>query len=256
MIVAAIVVAILVLALAKRDDGPAGVERRLTAPGVTGAWVFRPAGRDGDALPAVIFIHGWSAPDPDTYQDWIDHLVAEGNEVIYPTYQRSPFAVDPAVLRNVAIGVRDALALDGAAVDRRRIVVAGHSAGGALAADYAASAAGLGLPRPRALMAVYPGRAIGDRHARFPEVPPSRIAAGTRILVLLGARDEIARPHWARGLFKGATRVPQGRKRLVIVRDPAVADHSGPLRTGPEARRAFWGPLDALIRLSTGVSSR
>ena len=45
-------------------------------------------------------------------------------------------------------------------------MIAGHSVGGALAADYAAVAAFEGLPAPAAVFSVYPGRKL--RHLAVP----------------------------------------------------------------------------------------
>ena len=145
-------------------------------------------------------------------------------------------------LGNVLAALRIALARPG--LDTGSLVVAGHSAGGARAADYAALARTARLPVPRAIFALYPGRRLPRVPDGLPEIPPRRIASGTRILALASQTDGIVGTGTARELVDGATRADA---RLVLVEDPAVGDHQAPLRTGAAARRAFWAPLDRLI---------
>ena len=51
------------------------------------------------------------------------------------------------------------------------VVVAGYSLGGSLARDYAVAALRSGLPVPRALYAVFPGRGLCDEPTRLPPQP-------------------------------------------------------------------------------------
>ena len=124
------------------------------------------------------------------------------------------------------------------------LVVAGHSAGGALAADYAGIARSVGLPVPIAVFSAYPGRTLprlpfGDPGDR-PGADPGGHARGR-------ARGH-ARPR-GRHAAGAAARAPGGRAAasLVVIRDPAVSDHLGPQRADPAARREFWARLDRLI---------
>jgi dienelactone hydrolase len=136
-------------------------------------------------------------------------------------------------------------ALRRAPVDERSLVVAGHSAGGALAADYAAGAEDAGLPPPVAVFAAYPGRRIGGLPGLVTERGPA--PRGVEVVALAGARDEVVGSAFARRIAR------LGRGRLVRVADPAVADHLGPQRPGAAARRAFWAPLDRLIARARNV---
>ena len=136
--------------------------------------IIRPEGLDED-VPVVLFLHGWGATGAARATGpWLEHLARAGNAVIYPRYQDS-FAEPPAqVLGNVVLGVRAALRrLD---EDPRSLVVAGHSAGGALAADYAAVARSVGLPAPRAVFAAYPGRRFAGARVGIPRPARSRPA--------------------------------------------------------------------------------
>jgi acetyl esterase/lipase len=201
-------------------------------------------------LPVVLFLHGWGAMGVEAYRPWVEHLAREGNVVLFPRYQDS--VVDPPaqVLGNVLAGVR--LALRQVRARPGTLVVAGHSAGGALAADYAAIAASAGLPVPVGVFAAYPGRRLAGIPFAIPAVDPSRIAPRTRVLALASDEDRVVGTTVARAIVRGATRVPREHRRLVLVEDPAVEDHLGPQRAGEASRRAFWARLDALIRRARG----
>ena len=193
-------------------------------------------------LPVVVFLHGWGAPDPAFYRPWLEHLARRGSAVVYPRYQDSFVAPPRQALGNVLAALRIALARPG--LDTASLVVAGHSAGGALAADYAALAATAQLPAPRAIFAAYPGRTLPRVPRGLPEIPPRLIPAGTRIEALASREDGIVGTATARAIVRGATRADA---RLVLVDDPEADGHQAPLRTDAAARRTFWAPLDRLI---------
>ncbi len=125
--------------------------------------------------------------------------------------------------------------------------MAGHSAGGALAADYAAIARQARLPVPRAILSAYPGRRLRDVAPGIPEVAPALIPPSVRIESLGGARDTVVGTAPAQRIARAATAVPRTRRRYSLIRDPAVSDHLGPQRADPASRRVFWRRLDALI---------
>jgi acetyl esterase/lipase len=235
-----------VLVLAGCGTGDAGPPRLITETvgrGPQTATIVRP---DVDRrLPVVLFLHGWGATRPRSYRPWLDHLAREGNAVIYPRYQDSVLEPPPQVLGNVLAGVRAALTrID---EDPRSLVVAGHSAGGALAADYAAIAASAKLPVPVAVFSAYPGRRLRGVPFGLPEIDPARIAPATRLVALAGTRDRVVGMQPARRLARLAG---ARRRSLVVVGDPAASDHLGPQRGDAAARRAFWERLDRLIRLA------
>jgi len=204
--------------------------------------VIRPAKADAP-LPLVLFLHGWGATEPRIYGPWLEHLARGGNAVVYPRYQDSVAEPPTQVLGNVLVGVRTALT--GVDADLDSLVVAGHSAGGALAADYAAIAGGVGLPEARAVLSMYPGRSFRGVRVGIPAVDPGRIPEGTDLLVLSGADDAVVDPRDARWIYAGADAV--ARRRLVVVRRRGASDHLGPQRATRVSREAFWARLDALI---------
>lgn len=238
-----------------RGDAPPRTVVQLAAgAGRTGAWEFRRSDLRHERLPIVLFIHGWGGIDPRTYRGWIDHLAMRGNAVIYPRYQDSIITPPDTVLGNVVLGVERALALPDAPLDPSTLVAVGHSAGGALIADYAASAPALRLPVPRAIFAAYPGRAFGaDTPAAIPEIAGRDIAPGTRIVALAGDADEVVGTRWARRIVATAARVPKPRRRFQLVTGDTVDDHQAPARTDRTARATFWKPFDALTAAARRV---
>jgi len=208
--------------------------------------VVQRAGADGP-LPLVLFLHGWGATEPRFYAPWIEHLARAGNAVIYPRYQDSIAEPPPQVLGNALVGVREAL--DGIDADLDSLVVAGHSAGGALASDYAAIAGSAGLPVPRAVLSIYPGRAFRGIRFAIPAIDPGRIPERTRLVVLSGADDGVVDPGDARAIYAGADRA---RRRFEVISTPGASDHLGPQRATAVARRVFWRRLDALIAEARG----
>jgi len=218
------------------DDGPELVAEQV-GRGREGALVVRPEG--GGPQPVVVFLHGWGATDPRAYRPWLDHLARAGNAVIAPRYQDSALDPPPEALPNALAGIRAGLAR----VRERpgTLVVAGHSAGGALAADYAAIAPAAGLPPARGVFAAYPGRRLRGIPVSLPPVDPERIPAGTDVLALAGAADTVVGEDEARALAAATG------GRFERIARPGVADHGAPLRADPLARATFWRRLDRLI---------
>ncbi len=223
-----------------RPDLPADLDVTFAGVGSRGAWVLRRAGSRND--PVVLFLHGWTAVAPVLYGPWLTHLVRAGSTVVYPVYQDFPFLAPALAFGGVTAGVRSALAEE--ELPRYGWVVAGHSAGAAMSADYAASARSLGLPPARGVFAAYPGRRLRGIALELPEVDPARIPAGTRLIALYGADDRTVGARTAKRTIARARTVSE---RLIRVDDPAVDDHLGPQRSGPATRREFWRRLDALI---------
>ena len=225
------------------DPGLQRTIRRVYGSGASAVAVVRPAGHAG-ALPVVLFLHGWGYQQRGAYAAWIRHLARTGNAVIIPRYQvdagSDPAGVRAAMVRGVLTG------LSRISARPRTLVVAGHSAGAALAADYAVIAPSHGLPRPRAIFAVFPGRAIIGTPG-IPPADPGRIAGDTRLVAMAGARDTVVGQDPARQLVAAAKSIPDSRRRFVLVSRPSVSDHLAPLRATRAARRTFWRALDRLI---------
>lgn len=192
----------------------------------------------------VVFLHGWGV-NLKRYRPWINHLVRRGSTVVAPRYQTSPQS-PPAGVRSAAVaGVRRALARLVPADDA--LVLVGHSAGGALAADIAAVSARGSLPRALAIFAVYPGRAILGYPGGIPALPLRRLPRATRLVALAGADDLIVGQAPAQQLVAAATALPRSHRDYRLITDPRVDDHFAPTRRSSSARRVFWRRLDRLM---------
>src|SRR4051812_49387806 len=146
--------------------------------GAKSYWLFEPADPRPDIAPVVVFHHGWLAVNPGAYGAWIDHLVRNGNIVIYPRYQ-SDVATRPVdFLANALSAVRDAFDVLETSPkhirpDRSRFALIGHSAGGNLSAQMAAVDVENRLPVPRAVVALMPGEVKPLREPSLAKIPPT-----------------------------------------------------------------------------------
>lgn len=223
-------------------QAPLPIRRRHVGRGANSA-VIAYRGEVSDARPLVVFLHGWGLAVRD-YRAWIDHLVRRGATVIAPRYQTTPrddpAGVREAARRSIQRGLREVTPADD------QVVLAGHSAGGALAADLAADATrARRLPTVRGVLAVYPGRAIRGYPGGIPAAPPRSLPPQVVLRVLASATDSVVGEAPARAMIKSAANVTD--RSLIRVTDPSVADHLAPLKTTRAARRAFWGALDRLV---------
>ncbi len=235
------------VAAGERGDLPYDVEIGAVGRNARRVYILRPADpqrRDG---PVVLFLHGYGSATVAGYERWLAHLVRQGATVLFPAYQRRPYG-DRRLARESLDNIVSGLpaALERVRVPEAGLTVAGVSAGGALAVDYATSAKALGLPPAKAVYSVYPGRGLPGGAVVVPAAEGSP-PADTEMVAVASPLDEVAGTAWARELLNDAVDVPAGRKRLVIVRDPKVGAHSAPALTTREARRTFWAPLDRLV---------
>jgi hypothetical protein len=207
-----------------------------------GAWLFRPAGKPKRL---VIFFHGQGGPEettPADHRPWIDHLVAEGNAVIYPRYEQS-YAT--AVIGPAVAGVRTASErLDEPDLP---VLALGYSRGGGLAVEYAAVAGKEGVPVPRAVETVNTV-AAGDQ-AQLVDIRPLR--HDTVLSLIVSDKDSLGATG-ARALLRRLrlSGFPGSQIQVHFARSTAsfLADHAGPMGSSPGARRAYWDPTDALLK--------
>lgn len=221
---------------------PLPIRRQHVGSGADAA-VIAYRGDVSDTRPLVVFLHGWGLAVRD-YRGWIDHLVRRGATVVAPRYQTTPrddpAGVLAAARRGIERALREVTPADGL------MVLAGHSAGGALAADLAANVTGAPrLPTVRGVLAVYPGRIIRGYPGGIPPAPPGSLPQQMVLRVLAGANDSVVGEAPARAMVTSAVNVTD--RRLVRVTDPSVSDHLAPLKMTPAARRVFWAALDRLV---------
>ena len=201
-------------------------------------WLFEPDEPRPDEAPVIVFLHGFGATNPRTYGAWIDHLVRQGNVVVYPRFQRSLLPRPATFTGNAIEATRNALALltgeEHVAADRAHFALVGHSVGAVLAVNLAARAEVEGLPRPGAVFAVQPGAAeAGLGEVAFEDL--SGIPVGTLVLSLTGDADTISGDADAKRIYNETTRVAAEDKDLLTMASdshgqPALrANHLAPL---------------------------
>jgi acetyl esterase/lipase len=227
--------AVLLLALTLGGCGGNPPATEVVGTGAAEVTIRRPEQPRGAT---VLFLHGWGALSPSNYGPWIDHLVDEGHVVVYPKYQTSFVSAPAEALPNALRGIRAAFDRVGA----EDVVVVGHSAGGALAADYAAIARVAKLPQPQAIMLAYPGRAARGLPGRLPELGDQRIPESVEVLALASEEDSTVGTATARDVVDGA-----GHGDLVLVDAPGATDHLAPMRDSAVSKRVFWDRLDELL---------
>ena len=114
--------------------------------------------------------------------------------------------------------------------DKSRFAIAGHSVGGLLTANLGALAAENGLPVPRALMSVQPGRsARGQRGFGVKLADLSKLPKDALLLCLSGERDRVCGDTDAKRILTECISIPADRKNHIVL----TADtHGHPSITG------------------------
>lgn len=243
-------------------------------------WIFYPQDNKPAAAPVVVFTHGWSATDPFYYRGWIDHLALHGAIVIYPRYHGN-FTLPSQFTANALANIHAALDFMttpkwlGPKPDLDRVAFVGHSAGGAITANLSATAAAEGLPAPKAVMLVQPGRALRPELDKtmekgFPIADLSKIPEGTLLLVTSGDADKLVGDVLGKRIFREATSVKPEDKNFIIFHSddhgdpPMRADHISSLAPPADVEHAeymgvevnivnaqdhhgYWKLLDALM---------
>lgn len=223
-------------------QGPGGAQYRYAgivaqSHGLLGQayWLVTPEAAGDALLPVIYFLHGYGLADTAPYRSWIEHLVRRGAIVIYPNYQFSALTALRDYTPNSVAAIRDALlrleAGTGPRPDYTRVAAIGHSMGGAIAANLAASAGAQGIPQPRALLTINPSNGSGYGSLAMPLEDFAQIPSTTLLLSMYSDRDDRVSDDLARQLFHGATAVDLADKDYVILNSDAhgspalLADH-------------------------------
>ncbi|MES2035924.1 MAG: alpha/beta hydrolase [Pseudomonadota bacterium] len=159
---------------------PVDSEDRVLAVGPTGRTsirVIRPAGARG-VLPVVIYVHGggWVLGDKATHDRLVRELTVGANAVIvFVDYERSPEARWPTAIEQ-AYAVTQYVAAHPAEfnADATRLVIAGDSVGGNMAAVVALMAKDRKGPKIAAQLLFYPvtdASMSSESYARFADGP-------------------------------------------------------------------------------------
>ncbi len=199
------------------ETGPGGAEyshRSVAffdhAQRADGYWLFEPADPKPDSADVVVFLHGYGAYNPMAYGKWIKHLVARGNIVIYPRYQRNLLTPRPSKFpANAAKGIHDALlalAAEGHPKPRlEKVAYVAHSYGGVIAANLGVHWEELGIPKPSAMLLAEPGSGPfkGARLENYAGLP-----SDLHLIVIVGEHDFVVGEEFGRRVFETAVNTP------------------------------------------------
>jgi len=200
-----------------------------------GYWLFEPADPIPDSAEVVVFLHGYGAYNPMAYGKWIKHLVAKGNIVIYPRYQKNLVWPRPdGFPKNAAKGIRDALQVlenEGHVKPRtEKVAYVAHSYGGVIATNLASHWEQFQIPKPTAMLLAQPGSGPfkGARLEKYERLPDE-----LNLLVVVGEDDYVVGEEFGRLVFETAVNTPN-RNLIVQRRDTSnfqrwiLATHSEP----------------------------
>ena len=205
-------------------SGPGGstyLHKSVTRSGKIGKgalayYLFEPAQPVPKKAPVIVLNHGYAGVDPVGYGGWINHMVKRGNIVIYPVFQAGLYTSRFKLSGNAIQGVKDALKelQSGQHVqpDTNRFALVGHSAGGIITANMAATWKAQGLPKPRAVMCVQAGIS-----RMFPLADLSLIAKDTLLLSVAGDNDRVTGLKDSKLIIQRATNVPDANKNYVVL---------------------------------------
>jgi len=210
-------------------------------------WIFEPALPIPATAPLIVFNHGWTAVNPQSYGGWIEHIVRRGNIVVYPRYQHvTRFDEMPL---NAINAVKDAIQkLDGenhVEPELENFAIVGHSLGGVITVTMAALADSEGLPEPKAIMPVEPG--IRD----FLKADLSLIPDTVLMVVIAGSEDTLVGDETSKIIFNQTPQIPlQNKDFVTVVSDyhgypPLVADHYAPV--APDERYNMEGKFQGIM---------
>lgn len=183
-----------------------------------GYWLFLPTDPMPDSAEVVVFLHGYGAYNPMAYGKWIKHLVAKGNIVIYPRYQKNlvwprPDGFPP----NAARGIRDALARlqqDGPIRPKTdRVAYIAHSYGGVIATNLGVHWQQYDIPKPTSMLLCEPGSGPlkGGRLADYSGLPHD-----LQMVIVVGEDDYVVGAEFGDLVFRTAVNTPM--RNLVVQR--------------------------------------
>lgn len=156
----------------------------------------------GESIPLIVFNHGWGAYNPLVYGAFIEHLLLQGNALIFPRYQESMFTPPENFTKNAAYAIRSGIKTievnSGIKISQDKILFIGHSYGGVISVNLSIQWQEFNIPRPSAVLALHPGHGplrsgrIKD-YSNFPEE--------TKLLLISSENDIVVGDTFSREVF-------------------------------------------------------
>jgi len=191
-------------------------------------FIFEPSSPKPDFAPVVLFLHGFVATTPGTYFYWMQHIAKKGYIVVWVQYDAGGSALATYGMHAMATWRDALLRLESPFEDHVRperdesgepkTAVVGHSLGGYLAMEVAATAADGGflnlwaLHRPRALVLIEPG----GWHV-LPRPAMEHIPSDTLVLLVVGDEDDVNCKETAVNIWGYTPHIPAEQKDFLLV---------------------------------------
>lgn len=224
--------------------------------GAQAYFLYEPSNPTPQSAPVIALMHGYGAINPRAYGGWIDHLVGNGNIVIFPVYQTTLIGA-AGYTADAITALQDAFAqlkTEGHVdPDESRFAIVGHSLGGVLAMNIAASAVENDLPEPKALLLANPGDAdtIIDSFGSIREGNYANISDETLLLIVVGADDALVGSEPAIDLFESVPQIDAQNREVVQLSSDARGEP--PLEASHGAPLAFDAAFDSGDQLLGGL---
>jgi pimeloyl-ACP methyl ester carboxylesterase len=202
------------------NDGPG-------CPGVscnagTEYYIFQPATpRPTTPLPVILFLHGFSAEDPNDYADWIGHIVRKGFTLVWTNWDNGGTAGGDVAISNEITAFQTSLArirkdtsYVPAAVDAWGVVraaLAGHSGGAFTGFRVAALSWDKtnGIPPIRAIAAMNPGQ------GNLLDYDISGLHASTFAAIVVGSDESTCEQYVGAKLYDQLPMIPKTAKAFL-----------------------------------------
>jgi hypothetical protein len=162
----------------------------------------------------VLFIHGYGAINPMIFGAWIEHLVLQGNIVIYPRYQHNLILPSTdrftPLVANAYVKALGQLKNVDPDFDVNKLVIVGHSYGGVIAANIAVEHEKYDIQKPDAVFTCEPGHGplTGGVLQSYSQWDPS-----VPVVIMVGDKDWTVGDEFGKRLFN---ELPEGHPKVLL----------------------------------------